>query len=326
METGGNIDAQTDPALTSYVTRAVYIPGMKPAKPSLLLHPVFLLSLLLLVLNDAFWKPAFGNFLTGKLSDVTGLLVFAVTFITIFPNHRKSVLVLTAIGFTWWKSESSQGFIDWLRSDLHLELTRVVDYTDLAALVVLILVPRLRPVAPRWQWLRPLVLSGAFVAMIADTPPRYVSADGSYYSYRTFTAKKTRPQVLEQLNRSFPGISEDTGRIYELPRRDILLKSTDSATGTVQWVSLMDEKDLQVFQRQRLYQTEYVIPLVVAGSDSFFRVRFALNHQENTQKTQVQLHSFYLTRMEEIDFRSQRLVSRRKGKALKQRLKAALED
>ena len=55
-------------------------------------------------------------------------------------------------------------------------------------------------------------------------------------------------------------------------------------------------------------------------------MRFALNHQENTKKTQVQLHSFYFTRVEEIDFRAQRFVSRRKGRALKQRLKAALED
>lgn len=41
-------------------------------------HPVFLGALLVLVVNDHWGKPTFGNLLTGKLSDLAGLVVFPV--------------------------------------------------------------------------------------------------------------------------------------------------------------------------------------------------------------------------------------------------------
>ena len=41
-----------------------------------LLHPLALMALGLLVVNDHWWKDQFGSVWTGKLSDVAGLILF----------------------------------------------------------------------------------------------------------------------------------------------------------------------------------------------------------------------------------------------------------
>lgn len=74
------------------------------------LHPVTLLAVVVLVLNDWFLKRQFrGSFVTGKLSDVAGL-IFAPVVLTAMIGlvlrkpltHRRLVLscAATAIGFT----------------------------------------------------------------------------------------------------------------------------------------------------------------------------------------------------------------------------------
>jgi hypothetical protein len=48
-----------------------------------LLNPVVLLALLVLVVNDHFLKEQWGNTLTGKLSDVAGLVFFPIVCVAI---------------------------------------------------------------------------------------------------------------------------------------------------------------------------------------------------------------------------------------------------
>ncbi len=297
---------------------------MKPTKPTLLLHPVFLLSLVLLLLNDGYWKEAYGNFVTGKLSDFTGLIVFAGTFISLFPTQRKWVIGITALGFTWWKSEGSQPFIDWLEADLHLQLTRVVDLTDLWALLVLPIVYHLRPLALPWHMLRPALLVLAFTAMVADTPPRYISEDGSYNAHKSFSTRQTKAQTLQRLRQAHPGVIEDTGTIYELPRKDLLLKRTDSLGG-VQWIRLTEDSSLQVYRRMYFFQSLYIIPGIVIEGDTLYRVRVGLDDKADRNKTKVNLLSFYLREREMRDYHDQHRTVRRYAKPLKRYLKDLLE-
>lgn len=46
-------------------------------------HPVFLASLGMLVLNDHFLKAAYPGLVTGKVSDVAGLIVFPLMIISV---------------------------------------------------------------------------------------------------------------------------------------------------------------------------------------------------------------------------------------------------
>ncbi len=102
----------------------------------LLLHPLFLISLILLLLNDFYLKHEFHNALTGKLSDVTGLFALAVFLFAFFPAYKKQ-LIFCVLFFCWWKSPLSGFFIHFANDQLSLPLHRVVDYTDLFALLIL---------------------------------------------------------------------------------------------------------------------------------------------------------------------------------------------
>lgn len=55
---------------------------MTASAGSLALHPVALLSLVTLVLNDHWAKARFSNALTGKLSDVAGLVLVPVVIVS----------------------------------------------------------------------------------------------------------------------------------------------------------------------------------------------------------------------------------------------------
>ena len=54
----------------------------------LLTSPAFIAALTLLILNDWVLKPAFSNWVTGKLSDVAGLVAFAMFGTALLPDRR----------------------------------------------------------------------------------------------------------------------------------------------------------------------------------------------------------------------------------------------
>jgi hypothetical protein len=96
----------------------------------------FIICLVLLLLNDFLLKAAFHNVLTGKLSDVCGLFVFAIFWSVVFPRFKLSVCILTGILFIYWKSIYATPFIDFF-STYVFSIGRVADLTDLFALPVL---------------------------------------------------------------------------------------------------------------------------------------------------------------------------------------------
>src|SRR3989442_14409237 len=58
--------------------------------PPALSSPGFLAALAVLLANDLWWKPAFGNWLTDKLSDFAGLFVVGRTGHGLPPRQRAS--------------------------------------------------------------------------------------------------------------------------------------------------------------------------------------------------------------------------------------------
>src|SRR5688572_12522313 len=107
---------------------------MKPAKTSLLLHPAFIISLIVLLLNDFYWKHEYGNWLTGKLSDFAGLIVFPIFLGEVFKRISKIfIIIFTVLFFAWWKSPLSQPLIN-IFSSFDVQLHRTIDYTDLLAM------------------------------------------------------------------------------------------------------------------------------------------------------------------------------------------------
>lgn len=106
--------------------------------PNKIGHPLFLLSITLLILNDWVFKNAFHNELTGKLSDFAGLFAFPFLFSVLFPRKKRFVHIITAIGFLYWNSPLSQSFIVFF-NHWNIPINRTIDYTDNIALLSIIL-------------------------------------------------------------------------------------------------------------------------------------------------------------------------------------------
>src|SRR5882757_8978914 len=103
---------------------------MTPRNKNLILNWIFIPGLLLLALNDHYLKNHYPNWLTGKLSDFTGLLIFPMFLAFLFPQQAKSpsselrsslllgrnlrsarLSLITGLFFIFWKSPSSTQLI-----------------------------------------------------------------------------------------------------------------------------------------------------------------------------------------------------------------------
>ena len=116
---------------------AQFIHKIQPLPMRLLTTPLALFSLTLLALNDHYLKAAYPGALTGKLSDVAGVLLLPLFLKAVLHVSSRAALLPTAVFFTWWKSPLSQGVIDAWNTLGTYPIGRVVDYTDLLALFLL---------------------------------------------------------------------------------------------------------------------------------------------------------------------------------------------
>ncbi|MGW0216236.1 hypothetical protein ACWDXH_17785 [Micromonospora chokoriensis] len=149
-----------------------------PTTLSWLCHPTTLLALVLLVVNDHVWKPAFPGLLTGKLSDVAGLVlapplvaVLLTLLVPPLPARIAAVAGLVAVGAGFAVVKSS-GYAAELASSAWTVLAGPslvrADWTDLLTLPALGLA--------WWSWTRarerPVRRRAARVArMLVVLPP-----------------------------------------------------------------------------------------------------------------------------------------------------------
>lgn len=187
----------------------------------LLLHPFFLFSLLALLLNDHWLKYMCPGWITGKLSDFAGLLVFPVFWTFFFPMYKKYIYICTTLVFLWWKSPLSEGLIFFFNKNLHLPLQRVIDYSDLAALLMLPLAWRLKPAAINGEnlLLRMTRNGVAAISLLAccatSVPARKMIRDDRYW----LEGKHTKPLKVRKKTGEIVSILQEKG--YQLrPHND----------------------------------------------------------------------------------------------------------
>lgn len=144
---------------------------------------MFLGALAVLVLNDHWGKPTFGNLLTGKLSDVAGLVVFPVFLVALaewaagrrLPRLGLPAAAATALAFTlvktwapahaayealyaalWWPLLTARALSLGAPTPGWPEIGAVMDPTDL--------------------WTLPAVMVGAWVGRCVDPRPASTTA------------------------------------------------------------------------------------------------------------------------------------------------------
>lgn len=101
-------------------------------------HPLFIICVLTLIMNDWYFKTTFHNSLTGKLSDFAGLFAFPYLLSVLYPRHSNKIHIGTVLIFVLWKSESSQPLI-YIFNSFKIPIKRTVDFTDNIALVSILI-------------------------------------------------------------------------------------------------------------------------------------------------------------------------------------------
>jgi hypothetical protein len=141
-----------------------------------IIHPLFLFSILLLMVNDFLLKSMFHNAITGKLSDFAWLFAMPF-FLSIFnQKHARNIHLLVGLFFIFWKSELSKPVINALNS-FGFGFHRVVDFSDNVALLSVLVSYFVfqkqdsKTIQPVFGVLAIAISSFAFVADTQERPP-----------------------------------------------------------------------------------------------------------------------------------------------------------
>ena len=260
------------------------------ARTTYLLHPAFIFSLLLLAINDWYLKGAYANMLTGKLSDIAGLIAFTLFLFHFFPGRKKAVLTGVILFFAWWKSPLSSPVIFFLNGQWHIPVQRVIDYTDLLALLPLPLLLFLQPVAYTNTFLRQVALYSigavAFTFFTATTMIRHLTDDNREEVEKYITVKKSEAEIIQSLEDK--GIEVKTGiPIYEkLWRSRYYLRTKDSSN---QHMIPLDSLYTGVYSKIE-YGTTYTIPRLAWESDTLYNLQLIIS-EKNKRRQEIRLHS-----------------------------------
>jgi hypothetical protein len=261
---------------------------MNSRQYNLLFHPLFLLSLSLLLLNDFVFKYQFHNWLTGKLSDFAGLFVFVVFFTSLFPRWKTHIVLLIALIFCWWKSDLSESFIVFMNNELHIPANRVIDYSDLFALLILPFSLYLKPVQNKHTVLRKclscIIAFISFTAFTATSLPRRLTDTNKVQLDKYVRTKKDEATIINSLEEH--GLHPVKDTIYEKVWDRYYLKSKDS-NGTM----LPVESLYAGIYKKIDYGTSYNIPKMYVAGDSITNLQFVISGQ-SLRKKEIWLHSF----------------------------------
>jgi len=179
-------------------------------RKDLILNSYFVIGLIVLILNDFYLKYEYGNFLTGKLSDFAGLLIFPMFIASIIPKLRKSISLITGIGFIIWKLPLFTPVVDLINQLPFVSMYRVIDYSDYIALLILPLSHYLinyhefRPIIKIEQiksFLRFSLLGVSFFAFCATSFPFVEMPQGTVYIGDSYNIKRPKDSIIATIQK-----------------------------------------------------------------------------------------------------------------------------
>lgn len=203
---------------------------------NLILNPVFIFGIIILFLNDRIWKVEFSNFITGKLSDVCGIIIFPLLLTYLFPKLKQNSIFLAAGLFVFWKSEYSQILIDLYNEISPIQTSRIIDYSDLFVLFLLPIpyfiiknIEKLERISFKVLNQR-LVFVFSLFALIATSPPPsfyYTMNEGNLQCYKcNIKVNYDKDYVIDKLKQNgiefdsiqpifFPGIDSTKVKYFK---------------------------------------------------------------------------------------------------------------
>lgn len=260
-----------------------------------LLHPVFLTCIALLLLNDLYLKYAFHNWVTGKLSDITGLIALTIAGFALMNTRKWVTMVVVALFFCWWKSSLSEPVISFFNEQFQFPLYRVVDYSDYIALCFLPLTSLLKQPQHTTGRLRQLAITGSglisFFAFCATSGPynrwyEYYRKDEIPFSVLIKT-KKTDKEILYALDPQLKGWRIDSVRYlpYHNSSRP-WYQVQQPGDSVAQWVPVPDSLPVPLYYRQ-VSQPFYIIPEYIIDGDTLFGLEFSIENPGTKNHTRL---------------------------------------
>jgi len=220
------------------------------------LSPWFIGALTLLICNDLWWKASYSNALTGKLSDLSGVLVLGLLFNLISDRNRKLNALFVVVFFTFWKSPLSEGLIVAWNSLPVFNVERVVDYSDLIAFIGLPVITHVRFAALNKPspWLFGTLLGFAFFALTSTSRTRdYISGWDFNEKTLQFQIQTSENELLNYLEKELSMTHYKTDTIYfdqDLASRYFLAAPTSDSRTIVDsceiWMHPKNAKTLYV--------------------------------------------------------------------------------
>ena len=240
-------------------------------RKSVLTAPLFIVGIFILLLNDHYFKATYGNWFTGKLSDVSGLFVFPLFLSAfMFKNRIFWCYVLTGLIFVFWKLPLSNFLIDFFNW-FGITIARTVDYSDLFALFIL-------PFSYLYQKQGfktiglikiPMLMISVFAFVATTLPPqkkvKYVNID------KTYNFDFSKDELIGKLNKlSAQKISKakQFQKIRFNSETDVFYSKWNGDTLAV----MLDSKKLSVSDTIQ-YKT-VLADFVVEGNDSTSTLKF----------------------------------------------------
>lgn len=240
---------------------------------ALLTSPAFLVALALLLANDFVFKPLFHNQLTGKLSDFAGLFAFALFWMAFFPRRKTVVNLLIACAFAFWKSAFSQNSIEAWNALPLFDVSRVVDYTDLFALIMLpcaqIYAQQVRPLSRISFRFAPQAFALVALFAFAATSPAPDPHRRSAYFREPYRFQVSRSELLQRFQRDVRG----TANTSNTTRRDLARESPSP-----------DKADIpEAISEEEANTYTYVLDAQVCGATTPVSFRFALFERDGNK-------------------------------------------
>jgi hypothetical protein len=287
---------------------------MRPGRATILLHPIVLLSLIILLANDCYWKYEYHNWLTGKLSDIAGLILLPA-FLHAFITGKKSAVITSILFFIWWKSELSQSTIDLANSWFDIHVGRTIDYSDLLCLPVASILLFIEPPIIKISIRRFAIPSMSMLCLFAfcnTTPPRGIQyiRDNEVTVYDDYPTSKSKEELLQKLRSSGIEVYPETARYY--PVREEALYYRRNKNDSTQYVRLSSSGDSMLFVK-RVSDTFYVIPYHIFNGDSLYNIEFSIRSSGKKKRPwSVNVQSFQTNSFDRGEYYNQPLRKRLK--------------
>ena len=259
----------------------------------LLLNYVFVVSIILLFINDHFLKLHFHNWFTGKFSDFLGMIIFPLFLAYIFPKLRTFSVFVSFVLFIFWKSPFSEGFIDFYNQISPIAVARVVDYTDFIAFVFLVIPfllikydALLQPLKIRKISPALVLVPSVFVMKATSPPPYYRFGSNGLVSFQdySFRMQKSKAEALDELKNRNILFKKDTLKIIKrnnISSESLIMNGTDLKTLEVDKEILKKE-----LERKIQFYDYYIIDSLKIGNETLKDIRFEL---EELSKSKVKI-------------------------------------